>query len=321
MPTLTKDEHTRAAEFVQEFSHHAFAGELLPFECIYRSHDFAETRMVLKVQAQAQSYALKIDTESPGTGRLQKEFDVLTALSAYFAPSGSSQVVQPLYLSPGHAFFVTEFVDRPTAVDLIHNSPNNDQIAQIYRRAGSWLHDLHGFQPAKEYGFRPRWMTDSIRELSQSVPRDILLVSQPFLATLEDDLLRLKGISETQVFSHGDFHGENLIVGQGDMIGLDFTEVREKLAVYDIVDFLKSDIFRDGSSADVDRSGILTTNKDMFFRRYKHPVHMGILDFCIRARLLKDWLALWQIDHSCSAFEEDRRHRLEQRLRIAFSRD
>ncbi|WP_170764841.1 aminoglycoside phosphotransferase family protein [Ruegeria lacuscaerulensis] len=274
--------------------------------------------MVLRIRTSAQDFALKIDTESPTTGRLQKEFGVLTALSVHFDQHEASRVVRPYYLSPSQTFFVSEFIDRPTAADLIHNSRDDDQIARIYRRAGAWLHDLHRFQPAKEYGFRPRWMTDGIRDLTQSVPNHILSESQPMLAALEKAAHYLKGIPETQVFSHGDFHSQNLIVGQGEMIALDFTEAREKLAVYDIVDFLKSDIFRDAHSAEVDRSGILKINKDMFFRRYRHPVHMEILDFCIRGRLLKDWLSLWQLDHDCSAYEEDRRQRLCDRLRLAF---
>lgn len=321
MLTLTKDEHRRAAAFVEEFSCRVSADAKLPFECIYRSHDFPDTRMVLRITGSNQHFALKIDTASPETGRLQGEVDLLTRLTHALEKHKASQVVRPCYMSPRGMFFVTEFIDRPTCVDVIHNSTDNNQVAQIYRRAGAWLHDLHSVQPPKEYGFRPRWMTDSINALLAEVPHHIRKECQPMSEKLERDALLLKGIPETQVFSHGDFHGQNLLVGQGEMIGLDFTEAREKLAVYDIVDFLKADIFRDATPSAVDRSGILKHNKDMFFRRYRHPIHMGILDFCIRARLLKDWLSLWHIKHVCSIYEADRRQRLESRLRIAFQND
>lgn len=318
MLILTEDEHRRASEFVAEFSDHAQTGGPLRFDCIYRSHDFPDSRMVLQVRGGSGDFALKIDTDAPASGRLRKEFDLLTALSVHFDRYRMSRVVRPYYLSPGGAFFVTEFIDRPTAVDLIHNSKDDDQVAQVYRRAGAWLHDLHNFQPARDYGFRPRWMTDSLRDLTETVAPHILGRCAPMVEQLEATARNLKGIPETQVFAHGDFHGQNLIVGQGDMIGLDFTEAREKLAVYDIVDFLKADVFRDGAAAEVDRSGILSRNKRMFFRQYRHPVNVEILDFCIRGRLLKDWLSLWQPDHACSAFEEDRRHRLGERLQRAF---
>jgi thiamine kinase-like enzyme len=274
--------------------------------------------MVLRIKGKQQDFALKIDTLSPASGRLQREFELLTELSQQFLQFETSRVVHPYYLSPGGMFFVSEFIDRPTAVDVIHNSKDDDQVARIYRRAGAWLHDLHSCRPATEYAFRPRWMTDAINELLQSVPPHIRATGGHMAEILEKSALHLKGIPDTRVFSHGDFHGQNLIVGKGEMIGLDFTEMREKLAVYDIVDFLKSDIFRDAKPSDVDRSGILKLNKDMFFRRYRHPIHMGILDFCIRGRLLKDWLASWHVDHRCSPYEEDRRQRLGDRLQIAF---
>ncbi|WP_170575806.1 phosphotransferase [Ruegeria atlantica] len=318
MLALTEDEHRRATAFVEEFSCYVAASGVLPFECMYRSHDFAETRMVLRIKGPEQHFALKIDTASPETGRLQSEFDLLVRLTQAFEKHKASRVVCPCYMSPRGTFFVTEFIDRPTCVDVVHNSTDDDQVAQIYRRAGAWLHDLHSVQPPKEYGFRPRWMTDGIHALLTEVPHHIRNEGQPMAKMLERDVLLLKGIPETQVFSHGDFHGQNLLIGRGEMIGLDFTEAREKLAVYDIVDFLKADIFRDATPNAVDRSGILKHNKDMFFRRYRHPIHMEILDFCLRARLLKDWLSLWHIKHACSTYEEDRRHRLGDRLRIAF---
>ena len=318
MLTLTDDEYQRATGYVQEFSDRALAGVQLSFECLYRSHDFADTRMVLRLQGAAQDYALKIDLLSPSTSRLQDEFRLLNTLSEHFARTDTSRVIEPVYLSPEGAFFVTEFIDRPTAVDLIHNSTDDGQIAQLYRRAGAWLHELHSFQPAQDYGFRPRWMTDSIAELLQTVPTAIRQDGQPMADVLYETAQHLKGVPEIRVFAHGDFHGQNLIVGRGSMIGLDFTEAQDKLAIYDIVDFLKSDVFRDAAPADVDRSGIVKTNKDMFFRRYRHPINMQLLDFCVRARLLKDWLELWQTNHSCSPHEEDKRHRLGNRLQAAF---
>ncbi|WP_207383743.1 aminoglycoside phosphotransferase family protein [Ruegeria denitrificans] len=297
---------------------HQPVGPVENVECVYRSHGFPDTRLVLKVTTKTTSFALKIDRDSPTTGRLRDEFGLLADLHRHFDNNPSSQVIRPIYLSPTEAFFVTEYIDRPTAVDLIYNSQNEDQVAQVFRRAGSWLHDLHSSQPPLSYAFRPKWMTDSIRELIGAVPRDVADQSRKMVNVMFAEAARLKGTEDLRVFSHGDFHGQNLIVGQGKTIGLDFTESREKLAVYDIVDFLKADIFRPGTVSDVDRSGILKRNKDMFFRLYRHPINHDILDYCIRGRLLKDWLALWRVDHECSPFEEDKRQRLGKRLKIVF---
>ncbi|MBO9447794.1 phosphotransferase [Ruegeria sp. R14_0] len=315
---LSPEEDTHVKAYIREFCDTCLQAPVTGYDCIYRSHAFADTRSVVVLHTPSQAFALKIDTTSPTTDRLKSEFELLSALHQYFDGNETSRVVRPVYLSPGGSFLVTEYIDRPTAVDLIYNSADDKQVAQVYRRAGSWLHDLHARYPPTRYAFKPRWMTDSLSELIQAVPRDIAHQSRAMVENMLAEGARLKGIEDLRVFSHGDFHGQNLIVGQGKTIGLDFTEARDKLAVYDIVDFLKADIFRQTHASDVDRSGILTRNKDMFFRLYRHPINVEILDYCIRGRLLKDWLALWRTDHDCSAFEKDRRNRLGDRLQVSF---
>ncbi len=318
MPTLTISEYDMAREFANEFARDHLRDHITGLHCVYRSHGFPGSRFVMKVETPSQNYALKIDTISPESGRLPNEFQVLTRVHDHFRRHETARVVRPVFLSPGGAFMVTEYIDRPTAVDVIYNSTDDKQVAQIYRRAGSWLHHLHSIQKPTNYAFRPRWMTENIRELSTLVPPDIARVSQPMVEIFLAEAARLRNRPDLRVFSHGDFHGLNLIMGQGTTIGLDFTEARDKLAVYDIVDFLKADIFRDSTNSEVDRSGVLKSNKQMFFKLYRHPIDMEILDCCLRGRLLKDWLRLWRPDFICSQFEERKRDRLETRLRQIF---
>lgn len=318
MATLTIDEYDMANTYAEAFARHCLDTPVSRIQSIYRSHAFPESRLVWKIETPERDYALKIDTLSPDSGRLSKEFDILSKLHDYFRRTGSDRVVKPVYLAPTDEFMVTEFVDRPTAVDIIYNSKDDKQVAQIYRRAGGWLHRLHGFQDHRDYAFRPRWMMDSVTDLVGNVPPHIRELSQPMVTAFLVEAENLRNRPDLRVFSHGDFHGLNLIIGQGTAIGLDFTEARDKLAVYDIVDFLKADIFRDGQDADIDRSGILKKNKEMFFRQYRHQIDMDILDCCLRGRMLKDWLRLWQTDFSCSGYEERKRDRLEHRLSRAF---
>ncbi|WP_170427360.1 aminoglycoside phosphotransferase family protein [Ruegeria arenilitoris] len=315
---LSDEEDACVKTYIREFSDQCLQGPMTGYDCIYRSHAFADTRSVVVLHTSSQAFALKIDTTSPSTERLKNEFELLSALHQHFDGNETSRVVRPVYLSQGGEFLVTEYIDRPTAVDLIYNSADDNQVAQVYRRAGSWLNDLHARHPPTRYAFKPRWMTDSLSELIQAVPRDIANQSRAMVDEMLAEGARLKGTEDLRVFSHGDFHGQNLIVGQGKTIGLDFTEARDKLAVYDIVDFLKADIFRETVASEVDRSGILRRNKEMFFRLYRHPINHEILDYCIRGRLLKDWLFLHQITHTCSAFERDRRSRLWARLNLIF---
>ncbi len=318
MTAVTLEEFDKASACANELAQDCLGTPITQIRFHCRSHAFPDTRLVWKVETSNRSYALKLDTLSPETGRLRKEFDLLEQLTDHFRTSRNNRVVRPVYISPNGAFIVTEFVERPTATDIIYNSEDDTQVAQVYRRAGSWLHDLHGVQNATDYAFRPRWMIDSIREQSTQVPSHISDISQPMVEVFLAEAASLKNRPDLRVFSHGDFHGLNLIMGQGTAIGLDFTEARDKLAVYDIVDFLKADIFRDGANMDIDRSGVLTRNKEMFFRQYRHPIDTQILDCCLRGRLLKDWLRLWQPNFTCSEFELRKRERLQVRLQQAF---
>ncbi len=318
MTAVTLEEYDTASACADELAQRCLQTPITQVKFLCRSHAFPDTRLVWKVESSVRHYALKLDTLSPETGRLSKEFTLLEQLTQHFKANTINRVVRPVYLSPNDQFMVTEFIDRPTATDIIYNSKSENQVAQIFRRAGSWLHDLHGFQNQTDYAFRPRWMTESVRELAINLPSHIALTSQPMVDSFLTEAAALKNRLDLRVFSHGDFHGLNLIMGQGTSIGLDFTEAREKLAVYDIVDFLKADIFRKGAERDVDPSGVLKRNKEMFFRQYRHPIDMEVLNCCLRGRLLKDWLRLWQTDFTCSAFELRKRDLLENRLIQAF---
>ena len=318
MPTLTISEYDMASGFASEFARHQLNDRITGLECVYRSHGFPGSRLVMKVETPGQDFALKIDTISPESGRLGREFETLNRVFDHFKGHESGRVVRPVFLAPGGAYMVTEYIDRPTAVDLIYNSDDDKQVAQVYRRAGAWLHHLHSLQNPVQYAFRPRWMTNNIRELSTLVPDHITPISRPMVDTFLAEAARLRNRPDLRVFSHGDFHGLNLIMGQGTTIGLDFTEARDKLAVYDIVDFVKADIFRSATQEEVDRSGMLKTNKQMFFKLYRHPIDTEILDCCLRGRLLKDWLRLWRPDFMCSQFEERKRDLLEARLKQIF---
>lgn len=317
MHSLSPEETRLVNDCVREFSAQRSEYPVTAYECIWRSHGFANERLVLRLKSEICDLALKLDTQSSKTQRLSREFDLLTRLTTHFAKTPEAQVIRPIYLSDRDLFFVTEFVDRPTAVDVIYNSQDDRQVAQVYRRAGAWLQDLHCFQPAAQQPFWPQWMMERIRDSAQTLLPRVRSDYQQMMNIMRADAAHLRGQADLQVFSHGDFHGLNLILGQGAAIGLDFTEARDKLAVYDIVDFLKADVFRPGETDDIDRSGILRHNKQMFFRRYRHPINMDILDFCLRGRLLRDWLLLCQQDQTYSDFEQRKAQRLETRLKQA----
>jgi Ser/Thr protein kinase RdoA (MazF antagonist) len=54
---------------------------------------------------------------------------------------------------------------------------------------------------------------------------------------LADQIDAVQMMKDTRVWSHGDFHSENMMLGPGITYAFDLTEARMKLAIYDIVTF------------------------------------------------------------------------------------
>ncbi|RBW56858.1 hypothetical protein DS909_09155 [Phaeobacter gallaeciensis] len=309
-----------AQQFLSEFRDARNIDGDMSMTCIYRSADFSDERLVYRVTTSHDTeYALKIDVAPAPNPRLSDEFKVLTRLVPHFEHRAEVDVVKPLYLSPSARFLVTEFVDHKTATHHIFNSKKDAQAGQMYRRAGHWLHELHDIDPPSKTRFWFDWMFEAIEEkLSAGLPMMPASDYRPMIEQMKRDVECIKQFKAFKRYCHGDFHGENLIMGRGTAFGLDFTEHRVKLGEYDIVDFLKGDVYRSGNPLDVDRSGILRSNKEMFFKRYKHRINMAILDYCIRARMLIDCLHITQNMYKADEFQRTKYRNLHNRLTLAF---
>lgn len=162
-------------------------------------------------------------------------------------------------------------------------------------------------------------MLEQITAAIAKDPAASLADYQPMIALTRFEAERLTGQTCIKTLCHGDFHGKNLIMGRGVTYGFDVTQVEEKLAIYDIVDFLKGDIFRNTKNEAIDKNGVTKAHKDMFFKLYRHPINSEILDFSLRTRLLIDWLSISRTRHAKSPFQRDKYDRLKKRLQIAFS--
>lgn len=318
VPNLLNFDQELIAGFVEEFAKAIGTKGETAFTCIYRSAGFPDERQVFKVVIGDRHYALKVDLTADQSSRLRNEFATLLHLYDHFQHFENTRVVRPDYLSPSGLFFVTECITRPTATDTILNARDSNQAAQVYRRAGAWLHNLHSHKEQTSAEFRPQWMFDKIASLVHDTPKATASAYSPMI-----NMLRRHGESLTQRhdtcgFAHGDFHGGNLLLGKGTTYGIDFSKAAERHVVYDIVDFLKMDVFRPGTPEQLDRSGTLRSNKEMFFRQYRHPLDVDILDFCIRAQLLITWLSITAAKHADSGFQRRKFDLLHYRLEHAF---
>jgi hypothetical protein len=289
-------------------------------ERIFTSHLLPLERQVLRVTLGEKIYALKLDFTSDVTERLAKEFAGLEKLSAHFQTYDKLGTATPIYLSKTGTFFAMNFLDFRTAGERLKESQQVQTTRQVYRRAGLWLTAMHEFKSQKRSPFYGEWMpieVDArIDDGQMRAPAQDVARMRDILADQIDAVQMMK---DTRVWSHGDFHSENMMLGPGITYAFDLTEARMKLAIYDIVDFLKVDIYRDGTGEMIDRSGIIASHREMFFRGYKHSVQPELFDVAMRGRLLIDWASITQ-----QAYFEDRDGqrkqfaRLKERLDIAF---
>jgi len=287
--------------------------------CIFTSPVVPKERQVLSVLLGDKHYALKIDSTSAETGRLEKEFTDLTAINKHFDSYEKLGAAKPIYLSPSHTFFAMDYLDHLTAGKRLRHSQNDQTTRQVYRRVGLWLTALHDFKPQKRSKFFGRWMPQEIDHWCEldTMNADPNKVAR-MRAMLIDQIEEVQHTKDIRVWSHGDFHSENIMLGPGMTYAFDLTEARMKLAIYDIVDFLKVDIHRKAAPEDIDASGLISAHREMFFRGYKHKVKPKLFDVAMRGRLLIDWVAMSQQQCSAKASSQSRFANLENRLNIAF---
>lgn len=306
--------------FVDEYA--AVSANPGPFAitCLDQSKDFPDERMVFVLsQEDAPAVVLKLDL-APNPTRLTKEFKILERLHPVFSKTQRTGVIQPIYLSPGGQFHVTQYTEGKTAKHKVYAKPEMPGAGQIYRRGGEWLHQLHATQMPGTAEIHLNWMFDEIekRRLAATPYADHREIEQ-FIKQLQSDLSHFHRRQAQQAFSHGDFHGGNLLLPKGTSYGLDFTEAAIKLSIYDMVDFLKMDIFAPAENARIGPDGLRTEVKDLFFKGYRHPFDHDLLNFCMRGRLLIDWVKISPEIHERSAFQRKKFICLRTRLTQAFA--
>ena len=279
-----------------------------------------QERQVLLVTLGDDSYAVKIDTTSPETGRLESEFKGLQDLTAHFSTYEKLGTATPIYLSPSKTFFAMDYLGHQTAGQRLQGREQDQTARQVYRRAGMWLSAMHDFKPHKKGQFHGRWMmveTDALLEAGDmhANPDDVIRMRDELSIQVE----KTGNTKDIRAFSHGDFHSENIMMGPGMTYGFDLTEARMKMALYDAVDFLKVDVFRPFKAGDVDRSGLIKTHREMFFKGYKHKVNQSLFEVAMRGRLLIDYAAISKSAYANSEGNRKRFQLLKVRLDIAFS--
>lgn len=286
---------------------------------IYRSEGFPDTRQVWQVDLGGDLFALKLDHEAGPDGRLTKEYRQLEDMRKHFNKYDQVDLVTPIYLSPSGKFCVTGYLDFKTAGERLQSVDNAQTRKQVFRRAGKFLHALHDYRPIKRKAYWGNWMPLEMDEIAergqmQADPADVAA----YRDLLKQQIRKVNKIEDSHAWSHGDFHSENLMLGPGVTYGFDFTEARRKMAVYDIVDFLKVDIYRRSERHELDQAGITKLHREMFFKGYKHPINQEVLDVSIRGRLVIDWMSITRKGYANHEHRRTAFDRSKYRIDVAF---
>ncbi len=321
MTTQTDPNDPMYKTVIREFSNHMGFEGIPEFSRIFVSPVAPKERQVLMVVLGQTKYAIKVDTTSPETGRLEREFKGLQALNAHFAGYEKLGTATPIYLSPSKTFFAMDYLDHLTAGQRLEGRELDQTTRQVYRRAGMWVSAMHEFKPQKRGQFHGRWMIGEIDDLinaneMQASVQDVQRMRDQLSAQVE----KTGNTKDIRAWCHGDFHSENIMMGPGMTYAFDLTEARMKMALYDAVDFLKVDVFRPFKAADLDASGLIAIHREMFFKAYKHKINQSLFEVAMRGRLLIDWAAISKRDYASLEIDRTRFDRIKERLDIVFTR-
>ncbi|KIC37305.1 hypothetical protein RA26_08455 [Leisingera sp. ANG-M7] len=271
---------------VEEFQAAAGVAGTFSVNCIHKARDPGRDQMVFALMHETgRTLVLKKDFQA-GKSWIEREYRLFEKLQPHFESSGKNRIVTPVYLAADKSFHITEFAEGRTATDILLTPSSPAQVNQVFRRAGAWLHHLHSFSPEEPEKIWMQWVFDELERAAA----DHAVISQEHYARYTSQLLdqsrSLQGSPCPRVFSHGDFHSDNLILGSGIARGLDLAYAKHKPAIYDVADFLASDITTQAERAEIGPGGVRRASTEFFFKTYRRSFSASILNFHLRARLL-----------------------------------
>lgn len=277
----------------------------------------ASDRCVLRMDlGEGGDFVVKLNRMPREAGSTATEYRALRQAARRFDLQPDLGVVEALYLSRDETFMVSRFHKAHTLWERMHHDA---PLAELFQHAGRWLSVLHSHGPAEEGQFWPKWIFDRLEQLHARGPQARPARYRPMIRTLRQQVDGLRGRVFPRPFCHGDFHPRNLLIDGDRMLGLDMADAGQKLAVYDIVDFLKSDYRFDASAEEIDAGGVRRHLRAALLQGYGQPVDDALVTFLLRAHMLIRWLEIDKARFADLPFQQNKYRQLEERLDLAFA--
>lgn len=303
---------------VEEFAQSLSEPQKFELDDIIQARNFRDERCIFLLSSEVRKIAIKFDKTSPTKGHLKREFERLLELDSYFQNLQNFDVIKPLYLSDSGLFFVTEQVQAPTAIQAVREPSVMLPRTDVYRRAGEWLHHMHSSGPQEVAKFWPGWLMKRIND-PQTLANTLVKpeVYEPLMDHITACAHKARGNKILKCVSHGDFHGNNLLMSEAVTYGLDLTAMGVNFAVHDITKLFMMDVVLDADAASLDKSGIVAQHTQAFFDAYKHPIDAGVLGFCVKARMLITLLRTTAQSYAASKYQQRKFGELLKRVQFA----
>jgi len=193
------------------------------------------------------------------------------------------RVVEPLHHCPTHNLVIVEWAEGTPLLEQLWQSDKADR-ARYLEPAAKWLRLYTGATEQWRVARHRRWLAKAERAAGRQAFDELRLIEAEIAALLRQMADRMDGAEWRTAVSHGDFHPNNLMARNGDLVGID-TGGSARMPIYkDMARFLvhmgRRGMLPSGKARlGVDAIGLANMEEifglNTFERRFALPFMMG----------------------------------------------
>lgn len=248
-------------------------------------------RKVVLLEGPGGTFAFKYNPDAAKSGEFAKEAQRLARMARYLQDWPEFGVIEVVWVDPLGEAIASRFDPNPTARDTLAAAKTEAERRAVFDLGGRWLGALHRATAKKTDRIDLEWIGEHVAKVRHHKSTAVRPHAAPDLldrmtAMILDDAAALKGVEVPSVHGHGDFHGGNLLFGDGRTVALDCTASRRSNPLFDMADYLIDlDLRCNPEADDIGPSGIDEVHLGAFLGGYGATTGRDVLDRAIRISL------------------------------------
>lgn len=175
-------------------------------------------------------------TRRPEAMRAEAYFTALCHAREISRSHPGIAVVQPIMLVEALGVVAMEWIEGPTLAESIL-AGSLPATTDLLRKGGLWLATLHRSQVAEPRGLETGAMLAELREGADRVSSRLSSYATRVTDQLTESAADIAGQKVPSTLLHGDFKPDNLLVGQGRLVGIDLELCFVNAAMNDVAQF------------------------------------------------------------------------------------